>query len=192
MRPIFSRERRLQQGASENLVKEMLAEDIEKYIDYFRMLSQLFEVLLTLVGPIIVKENVVREPISPATRLHITLRYLALGDSMKSLSYAFRVAHNTISKIISETCTAIWNCLKDSVFLQNNEKSWKSVANDFQRLWNFPNCIGTIDGKHVHIQASLNSGSIYYNYKGYHSINLLGISDVHYRFTIIDIGAEKR
>ncbi|XP_071578909.1 putative nuclease HARBI1 [Temnothorax nylanderi] len=192
VRPIFSMERRLNQGASENLVKEMLAEDREKYLDYFRMPPQLFNVLLTLVEPVIIKQYVIREPISPDTRLQITLRYLSSGDSMKSLSYAFRVAHNTISKIISETCEAIWSCLKDSVFLMDNEESWKSVADEFQRLWNFPNCIGAIDGKHVQIQAPPNSGSTYYNYKGHHSINLLGISDANYCFTIVDIGAEGR
>ncbi|KMQ90287.1 nuclease harbi1 [Lasius niger] len=77
----------------------MLAKDTEKYVD-FRMALQLFEALLTLVGSVIVKEHVVREPTSPDTRLQITLRFLASGDSMKSLSYALRVAHNTISKIV--------------------------------------------------------------------------------------------
>jgi len=109
---------------------------------------QLFEELLNLVGPVIIKQQVVRDPISPETRLQITLRYLA-GDSMKSLSYAFRVGHNTVSKIVSEICEAIWNCLKDTVFLTDNEESWQSVADEFERLWNFPNCIGTIVGKHV-------------------------------------------
>jgi len=49
----------------------MLVEDTEKYIDYFRM-PQLFEALLTLVGPVIVKQFVIREPILPDTRFQIT------------------------------------------------------------------------------------------------------------------------
>jgi hypothetical protein len=155
VRPIFNAERRLQQGASDNLVKEMVAEDKEKYVDYFRMPHQIFEALLALVGPIIAKQYVIREPISSNIRLQITLRYLASGDSMKSLSYAFRVGHNTISKIISETCEVIWNCLKESVFLKDNQESWKTIANEFERLWNFPNCIGAIDGKHVQIQVHI-------------------------------------
>lgn len=42
------------------------------------------------------------------------------------------------------------------------------------------------------LQAPPNSRWIYYNYKGHHSINLLGISDANYCFTIVDIGAEGR
>jgi len=58
------------QGANTNLVKEMQAEDKEKYVNYFRLPPQLFEDLLKLIGPVIAKEHVVRDSISPETRLH--------------------------------------------------------------------------------------------------------------------------
>lgn len=152
VRPIFTVERRLAQGASNNLIYELEQQDHENFINYFRMETVLFEKLLQLVGPSITKQSAVREAIPPETRLHITIRYLASGDSMRSLSYAYRVGHNTISKIVSETCEVIWECLKDTVFIKNNEKSWQNVIDDFERLWNYPNCIGAIDGKHVTLQ----------------------------------------
>ncbi|KYQ53541.1 hypothetical protein ALC60_00067 [Trachymyrmex zeteki] len=153
VRPIFSIERRLAQGASNNLVNELEQCDHEKFFNYFRMEPVLFEKLLQLVGPSITKQSAVREAIPPETRLHITIRFLASGDSTRSLSYAFRVGHNTISKIVSETCEAIWQCLKDTAFIKNNEESWQNVINDFERLWNFPNCMGAIDRKHVTLQV---------------------------------------
>jgi len=56
---------------------------------------------------------------------------------MTSISYAFRVGHNTVSKIISETCEEIWKVLKDMVFLKPNEANWQKVSDNFTRDCNF-------------------------------------------------------
>ena len=53
------------------------------------------------------KDTWCRKALVPGLKLAITLRYLATGDSYKSLMYSFRVAHNTISSIIVEVCEAI-------------------------------------------------------------------------------------
>jgi len=75
------------------------------------------------------------------------------------------------------------------VMPEPTESKWKEIAEDFRRHWNFPNCIGALDGKHIVIQASLNSGSLYFNYKKTFSIVLLALVDAHYNFITIDVGA---
>ena len=39
------------------------------------------------------------------------------------------------------------------------------IAVKFQKIWNFPNVIGCIDGKRIHIKCPKKDGSVFYNYK---------------------------
>lgn len=156
VRPIFTEEKRYKQGASDNLIKEMKNVDTEKFFEYMRMDIDTFNELLKLIYKNIMKQNVVRTPISASTRLEICLRYLASGDSMSSLSFAFRVGTSTVSNIVAETCQAIWNILKDIVFPECTEDMWIQKAKEFQDMWDFPNCIGAIDGKHVGLKVNIN------------------------------------
>ena len=71
-------------------------------------------------------------------------------------------------------------------------QQWKEIVKQFFDLWNFPHCIGAMDGKHVNIQPPPNSGSFYYNYKNRFSVALLAVVDAHYKFQYIDIGCNGR
>lgn len=80
------------------------------------------------------------------------------------------------------------------VFLQipRSEQEWLQISNGFNLKWNFPHCIGAIDGKHVQIEAPENSGSVYYNYHGTYSIVLMAIADADYRIRYADVGCQGR
>jgi hypothetical protein len=69
-----------------------------------------------------------------------------------------------------------------------DEEKWLKVAKDFEKKWQFPHCLGSIDGKHVMIQAPPGGASHFYCYKKYHSIVLMAVADAHRRFIIVDIG----
>lgn len=53
-------------------------------------------------------------------RLAVTLRYLATGDSYKSLHHLFKISSQIISKIIPEVCLALNEVLKDLVKVNKN------------------------------------------------------------------------
>ena len=115
------------------------------------MSSESFGVLLRHVEPHISKENMpFRESVPASTRLAVTLRHLASGESQQSLSWSFRLGRTTVSKILRETCEAK---VPSPIYLRSpsTEEEWKQISNDFEEIWNLPHGIGTIDGKHIAI-----------------------------------------
>ena len=67
-------------------------------------------------------------------------------------------------------------------------EDWKTIEKQFSNRWNFPNCVGALDGKHILVTAPYNSGSLYHNYKGSFSLNLMALVDGNYKFIFIDVG----
>ena len=53
---------------------------------------------------------------------------------------------------------------------------WRAISDKFAERWNIPHTCGALDGKHVNCKCPPNSGSLYYNYKGFYSIVLLPCS----------------
>ena len=72
------------------------------------------------------------------------------------------------------------------------DSEWKAIANQFYTKWQFPHCIGALDGKHVIIQPPANSGSYFFNYKHTFSIVLMALVDAEYKFIYIDAGCNGR
>ena len=119
----------------------------------------------------------------------LTLRFLASGDSQISLTYLFRMGKKTVSRIISEMSEALYEVLsKMYLNAPKNQKQWKNISEEFQELWQFPRVIGAIDGKHIRIQAPNKSGTLFHNYKGFFSLQLLAVCDAKYNFTFVDVG----
>lgn len=90
--------------------------------------------------------------------------------------------------VINETCRALWFALSPIVLKPMNRLNWERISEEFMTKWQFPNCVGALDGRHMRIKAPPNSGSLFYNYKQFFSIVLLATCDANYKFTWIDIG----
>ena len=120
--------------------------------------------------------------------MSLTLQFLATGESQQSLSFSYRIGKATVSKIVRETCDAIYEVLRSKYLRTPTTADWVSIAEDFEQMWNLPNVIGALDGKHIRITCPADTGTQYHNYKGFFSLQFLAMCDARYCFTMFDIG----
>ncbi|XP_050303715.1 probable ATP-dependent RNA helicase DDX49 [Anthonomus grandis grandis] len=175
------------------LLEELRLEP-DDYRNYLRMDEDSYVLLLKLVTPLIQKQDTcMRSAIPPHERLSVTLRYLATGRNYEDLKFSSIISPQSLSKIIPEICSAIYQVLKDEyIKFPTTENEWNIIANDYETKCNFPNCVGVVDGKHVNILPPAGSGSYFYNYKGGHSLVLMAIVNANYEFIMVDFGVNGR
>lgn len=91
-----------------HLMTDLLKEPSGLFENFCRMSAQDFEYLLQKIEPYISKKDTKwRKAIPAKERLAVTLRFLATGDSFKSLHYLFKISPQLLSYIIPEVCRAL-------------------------------------------------------------------------------------
>ncbi|KAK8776895.1 hypothetical protein V5799_029760 [Amblyomma americanum] len=139
--------------------------DEDMFFRYYRMSPKQFAELHSIVRSDLRRNFVCREPLCSEERLAITLRYLSSGMAIKQIALTFRVAPATCRLVIHNACRVIWKHLEPLYLPEPGSAQWEESAQEFSRRWNFPHCVGAVDGKHVQITAPRNSGSRFFNYK---------------------------
>lgn len=105
----------------------------------------------------------------------VIFRYLASGMNFGDLEFDFKISRKTIPLIVRETCLAIWNVIQPEEIPIPTKELWIKKSKEFYQITQFPNCVGSIDGKHITIICPPNSGSEYFNYKKYFSMVLFAL-----------------
>ncbi|CAI6351625.1 unnamed protein product [Macrosiphum euphorbiae] len=117
-------QKRKSNGGSMFISRELRNENPEDFKNILRMSDTHFNYLLNKIKFKIQKmDTTMREAIPADTKLKLTLRYLATGDSFKSLEYFFIVPKCTISLFLPEVCSEIYSALAEFIEVsQNNFK----------------------------------------------------------------------
>ena len=180
--------RRPDLGLYHRLMVELRREDPKAFKNFMRMPPNMFDEIVERLTPSITKTTTKwRDPLEPGLKVAITLRHLAAGTKYKEMQYAWRVPANSISIVVREVCVAIIAMYrKEQLKVPKNASEWREITDDWLKRWNLPHVIGAIDGKHIACKAPPNTGSDYFNYKGFFSIILLAVCTSDYKFLWID------
>ena len=182
----------LQHGKFHRLVQELRLDE-GRFQRYFRLDREQFDSLLSKIGLLITRQHTnFRRLIPPVERVAICLRFLAMGDSYHTIAYSYRVGISTVAYNVNQVTRVIWDAMVQEYMPVHTTDDWRSIAEGFRERWAFPNCLQSIDRKHVVIRAPDNSGSLYYNYKGTYSIVLLAVVESQYCFRVVDVGSYGR
>lgn len=114
---------------------------------------------------------------------------MSTGQSFHALGFSFRMGVSTVRQIVHEVCEEVWELFHNEHLALPTRDQFLKIADDFMGKWQFPNCLGSIDGKHVRIKNPRKSGSLYFNYRKFFSIVLQAVVDARYRFICIDVGS---
>ncbi|XP_077492071.1 uncharacterized protein LOC144102781 [Amblyomma americanum] len=144
---------RRQLGEYFTLVRDMRNGDGTDFFQYFRMSVERFDRLVELLRPLIEPRRSTVVSLSAGEKLAFTLRYLAHGSTMRIIAKSYRISDSMAGRIVRQTCLALRQVLEPLYLPHPTAADWRRIAAEFEREWNFPNCIGAIDGKHIDIEA---------------------------------------
>ena len=181
-----------QLGLYDRLMVELCHEDPRAFQNFMRMPPAMYDDIVQRLTPALTKETTNwRAPLEPGLKVAITLRHLASGFKYHEMEYAWRVLHNTISLVVREVCEAIVHeYAPEMLSPPETDAQWRQLADDWYQRWHFPHVIGVTYGKHIACKAPANTGSDYFNYKGFFNVILLAVVSSDNKFLWIDVSGK--
>lgn len=121
--------------------------------------------------------------------LAAVLCYYATRESYRRLCFTFQVPCNTITCVLREVSNMILDEYQDEVFdFPTNPKMWEDIVSGLSADGTFIMLVALLLAS-VWPASVWRSPAVYYNYKGFYSISLLGLVNADYKFIWDYVGA---
>uniref|UniRef100_A0A182NGJ2 DDE Tnp4 domain-containing protein n=1 Tax=Anopheles dirus TaxID=7168 RepID=A0A182NGJ2_9DIPT len=117
--------------------------------------------------------------LSAEQKLAATLKFLAQGSYQQGVGNDFTVpmAQSTFSEMFDETLRILERELKQYITLEMTEEEKAEARRFFYSKSSIPGAVMAVDGTHIRMVAPHENPVLYFNRKGFYSLNALLICD---------------
>ena len=157
------------------------------------MIKRTFDVICNELRPHLSQQfTKFRAPVGVEARVAVTTCvYMEIGYTnieYRTIAALFGLGRATVGEIVIDTCNSIAIFLLPKCVRLPQNEYLRQTLNGFQSRWGFPQTVGAIDGTHIPIMCPLDSGTDYYNRKGYYSMLMQAVVDFRGIFIDVNIG----
>ncbi|XP_055643964.1 putative nuclease HARBI1 [Toxorhynchites rutilus septentrionalis] len=161
----------------------------DAFVKYFRVSKDLFRHLLNIVeGKLGVTSG--SSSVLPITKLSAALRFFAKGGYQKGVGNDLfaGMAQPTLSNALSSIIAVLEReVCPTAIQFPMNEEEINAIKLAFYEKTGFPGVIGCVDGTHIRIiSPSADLQHLYYNRKGFHSLNVMLVCDHKHMIRYVD------
>ncbi|XP_060556908.1 putative nuclease HARBI1 [Ruditapes philippinarum] len=107
----------------------------------------------------------------------MALRYYATGSFQSVVGDGYSVSSMSVSRCVRDVSYFITRRLQNEIKFPLLDEQQRLVKQGFYEIAQFPHVLGTVDGTLVPIRAPHDDEHIYVTRKGFHALNIQGISD---------------
>ena len=109
------------------------------------------------------QQRVARDPLSVKQRVAVSLWRLGTNVEYRTISHLFGVGVSTGCVVLHKFCSPVVNVMTTKYINIPAGEHLKRIIYEFSTKWDFPQCIGAIDGSHIPIIAPKEHPLDYFN-----------------------------
>ncbi|CAF3550803.1 unnamed protein product [Rotaria socialis] len=168
--------------------------DDKQFKENFRLERSTVSLLIKHVGPLLKKnETQLRSAIPVEKRICCALYNLGSESELRTIGHLFGIGKSTAGEILHEfRATVVDSFFYRLVKFPVTNEEIKRTVDGFLNKFDYPMCLGALDGTHISIKPPQGLELDYYNYKKFHSIIMLATVDSNLLFTYVNVGAPGR
>ena len=160
----------------------------------FRLQKSTFAQLIKQVGPHLRRnDTILRRAVPVEKRIACALYALGSTSELRTVANLFGLGKSTTGELLHEFCSTIVDVFFHRlVKFPSSDQEIVDTIHDFLVRYDYPMCIGSVDGTHISVKAPVESQVDYFNYKKFHSIVMLASVNCSLQFTYVNVGAPGR